>query len=213
MLDNGAFSHWRKGQGAIDRGAFWEWANYACFRCPQAVAVVPDVIEGSERDNLLECSYALRDGFAEFPERTMAVWHLDDSLGQLETFCRLFNFVAFGSCAQFDVARKRRDYLARMREASAIVDQVEREHGRRPWLHLMRGLDVFPDLIRFESADSASIAINHHRHRDTHGDARARFLRDRTQETVDHAAGYCTVEECAQVENFADSPTARPELR
>ena len=47
MLDNGAFSHWRAGKGAIDREAFFAWANEAQSQCDVAVAVVPDVIGGA----------------------------------------------------------------------------------------------------------------------------------------------------------------------
>ena len=47
VLDNGAFSHWKKGKGAIDRNKFWTWAKAAQARSPQPTAVIPDVIEGS----------------------------------------------------------------------------------------------------------------------------------------------------------------------
>lgn len=223
MLDNGAFSIWnakRRGKklpkrlqfATLDdyRAAFWQWANAAQARCEQAVAVIPDVIEGSERANLIECSYAVRDGFAEFPERVMPVWHLNESLAQLETFCRLFNFVAFGSCAEYDVQRQPRAYRARIAEASAVIDRVEREHGRRPWIHLMRGLGVLPELIRFESADSTNIAINHCRYRDSHGAERVRFMHSRIRGELSAAEAMADVEECAPVSNFDDAPTRRP---
>lgn len=213
ILDNGAFSHWRQGKGAIDRAAFWEWANYASFRCPQAVAVIPDVIEGSEQDNLLECSYAVRDGFAEFPERVMAIWHLNDSLELLEKFARLFNFVGFGSCAQYDVQRNKPGYFARIKEASDVLDRVEAEHGRRPWVHLMRGLGVFAKLTRFESADSCNVAINHCRHKAKHGDQRAKFLADRIKGEVLAGARTAKVERVSSsITNFEDAPEYRPTL-
>lgn len=213
VLDNGAFTHWRKGNGKIDREAFWKWANDAQRRCPQAVAVIPDVIEGSEHENLLEVSWAIREGLAEFPERTMAIWHLNESLEQLEKLCRLMNFVGFGSCAEYDVQRNRRAYLERIREASAVVDRVEREHNRRPWIHLMRGLGVFAKLTRFESADSTNVAMNHHRHKATHGDDRARVMAERIRAQV--AAGAADAElEAVQnaITNFDAPPTLRPKL-
>lgn len=210
VLDNGAFSIWKSGQGAIDREAFWLWANQVQAICPQAVAVIPDVIEGDERANLLELSWAVREGLAAFPERTMSIWHMDDSLDYLETQARLFNFVGIGSCAQFDVQRRRADYLARIREASDVIDQVEREHNRRPWVHLMRGLGVFADLTRFESADSTNVARNHCRHKQTHGDDRARYLADRIRSQVDQAVEAAQVEDVeSSITNFADAPTRR----
>jgi hypothetical protein len=211
VLDNGAWSHFQRG-GAIDRAAFWEWANAAQARSEVAVAVIPDVINGSEADNLMEVSYALRAGFAEFPERTMAIWHLNESLEQLEKLARLMNFVGFGSSDQYDVQRHRQAYEARVREANAVLDRVEREHGRRPWVHLMRGLGVLKDLPRFESADSVNVAINCHRLKAEHGDDRARVMAERIGREIDAAAAAAEVEQVRPVENFADAPTVRPRL-
>lgn len=163
LLDNGAFSHWRSGQGQIDRTAFWRWANTITHVCPQAVAVIPDVIEGSEDDNLMEVSHAIRGGCAAHPERAMAIWHMDDSLTQLKIMASTCNFVGIGSCAEFDVQRNRSGYLERLGQASAMIDWVEISTGRRPWVHLMRGLGVFHQALRFDSADSANIARNHNR--------------------------------------------------
>ncbi len=213
VLDNGAFSHWKKKKGAIDRNKFWSWANQAQAISSQAVAVIPDVIEGSQEENLLEVSWALREELAEFPERTMAIWHLNESLDQLAVLCRLMNFVGFGSCAEFDVQTKRSDYMARIREASQVVDQVEAEHDRRPWIHLMRGLGVFAELTRFESADSTNIAVNHSRYKAEHGDDRAAFLRRRIQAQVDAGLDAADLEDVSSsISNFTDAPTARPKL-
>lgn len=213
ILDNGAFTHWRQGHGAIDREAFWSWANEAQERSPVAVAVIPDVIDGSEHDNLLEVSYALRAGYAQFPERTMAIWHLNEPLEQLERLAKVVNFIGFGSSAEYDVQRHRAAYFRRIREASAVIDRVEREHNRRPWIHLMRGLAVFPALVRFESADSSNVAVNHHRYRDTHGEERVRFLADRILDAVEEAAASVDIEEVASsITNFLDPPTRRLRL-
>jgi len=160
MLDNGAFTHWRQGKGQIDRVAYFAWANAAQARCSVAVAVVPDVIEGSEEANWMEAAYAVRQE-SRYPERLMFVWHMNDSLEQLERAARLFNFIAIGSCAQFDVQRNRKAYIARLRQANATLNYVASFHGRRPWVHLMRGLAVYSAAIRFDSADSSNVARNH----------------------------------------------------
>lgn len=216
LLDNGAFSHWKRGQGAIDRNKFWTWANAAQARSPQAVAVIPDVIEGSEHENLLEMSWAIREdagALADFPERTMSIWHMNESLEFLATQARLMNFVGFGSCAEFDVQTKRADYMARIREASDVLDQVERDFNRRPWIHLMRGLGVFSELTRFESADSTNVAVNHSRYKAEHGDDRAAFLKARIQAQVDAGLAAADLEEVpVQVSNWETAPTVRPVL-
>lgn len=232
LLDNGAFSIWNtkrriaagdkkaklpprlKFKDAAEyREAFWAWANEAQDRCPNAIAVIPDVITGSEQSNLEEVSWALREGQADYPEKTMAIWHLDESLEQLETLCRVLNFVGFGSCDEYDVQKKRPAYLERIRQASEVVDRVEREHGRRPWIHLMRGLDPYPELCRFDSADSSNAAVNHCRYKKSHGDQRSRFIRDRTWGYVHDAIDAAEIERVeSNITNFDDAPTRRPRL-
>ena len=216
VLDNGAFSHWKKGEGAIDRQAFWTWANAAQARSPEAVAVIPDVIEGSEHENLLEMSWAIREdagALADFPERTMSIWHLNESLEFLETQARLMNFVGFGSCAEFDVQTKKADYLARIRDASEVLDQVESDWNRRPWIHLMRGLGVLAELTRFESADSTNIAVNHSRYKAEHGDDRAAFMKRRIQNQVDAGVDQAEVEAVtSSITNFDEAPGLRLKL-
>lgn len=160
LLDNGAFSTWKTTGAPIDRAAFFAWANDAQARSPVAVAVVPDIIGGDESANWIEAAYAVRE-LSDFPERLCFVWHMNDSLARLKEAAALFNFVAIGSCAEYDVQTNRRAYMARLRAASAQLDYVEHWYGRRPWVHLMRGLAVLKDCVRFESADSSNIARNH----------------------------------------------------
>ena len=123
------------------------------------------------------------------------------------------NFVGFGACAEFDVQRKRGDYLARIQEASDVVDQVEADHDRRPWIHLMRGLGVFAGLTRFESVDSTNIAVNHSRYKAEHGDDRAAFMKRRIQAQVDAGLADMDIETItSSITNFNDAPTRRPKL-
>jgi hypothetical protein len=212
LLDNGAFSYWRKG-GRICRREFWTWANEIQRRSPQAVAVIPDVIGGDELENLVELSWALREGWAEFPERTMAIWHMDESLDQLAKFCRLVNFVGIGSCQEFDIQRRRPAFRARILEASQVIDQVEREHNRRPWIHLMRGLGIYNELARFDSADSTNVAVNHSRYKAEHGDDRGRYLADRVTEKVLGGLDESQVETVtSSITNFAEAPSLRASL-
>ena len=160
LADNGAFSIWRAGKGRINRDEYFAWVNPILERCEVAVAVIPDVIEGSEAENWNEAAWAVHE-LAAKPERLCFVWHMNDSLEGLERACRLFNFVAIGSCAEYDVAKKREAYMARISEAWAVINKVELVHGRRPWIHLMRGLAVLPEILGANSADSVNVARNH----------------------------------------------------
>ena len=167
ILDNGAFSAWRKGI-ELDSAwwdSFYAWANDAMSRCPQAVAVIPDVIGGSEADNLRLVAEAVRLEKCHYPERLMPVWHMNESLDQLETFCRIFNFVAWGSCAEVDISKSRpgSEWRTRANEAAGRMDWVQLKYGgERPWLHMMRGLGVL-HFAGFDSADSTNMARNHNR--------------------------------------------------
>ncbi|MFL6600777.1 MAG: hypothetical protein ACJ8R9_05545 [Steroidobacteraceae bacterium] len=162
LLDNGAFSRWKAGRGVIDREHFWLWANEAQELCELAIAVIPDVIGGAEDANWREASCAVRSSLSAYPERCMFIWHMNESFEGLARAARLFNFVGIGSCAQFDVQRYPERYRERLRHASAVLDYVELFHGRRPFVHLMRGLGVLHQFTRFDSADSTNIARNHH---------------------------------------------------
>lgn len=200
VLDNGAFSIWnakRRGRQLPPRLrfdsqeeyrlAFWRWAEFHQSGCPNAVAVIPDVIEGSAEENLKEASYALRAGYARYPERTMFIWHMDEPISQLRTALRIFNFVGIGSCAEYDVQRQRQAYMDRLRHVAAVWDYISMERGYRPWVHLMRGLGIYHMAPAFASADSSNVAVNHCRHKATHGEDRVRHLAGRIERKIDDA--------------------------
>ena len=164
ILDNGAFTAWRQGI-ELDEAwwdGFYTWANAAMDRCPQAVAVIPDVIGGDEDDNLMLMAQAIKGGKLKYPERAMAIWHMDESLEQLDKICAIFNFVGWGSCNEFDISRAKFGgaWHLRARTALARIDWLEMTTGReRPWIHMMRGLGQL-HAWPFDSADSCNLAIN-----------------------------------------------------
>ena len=165
ILDNGAFTAWKQGLTLDDAwwDGFYAWANAAMDRCPQAVAVIPDVIEGSEAENMQLIARAIKGNKLKYPERAMAIWHMNESIEQLEKLFRIFNFVGFGSCQEYDIARNKpgSPYMERVREIFAFMDYWDLKYQEdRPWIHMMRGLGVL-DKIGFDSADSCNVAINH----------------------------------------------------
>ena len=171
ILDNGAFTAWKKGIKLDD--TWWEkyyaWANDAMDRCPNAVCVIPDVINGSEQENLELIAKAIKGDKIKYPERAMAIWHLNESMGMLEKLFACFNFVGFGSCQEFDVARNKpgSPYMRKISEAWANMKYWSFKYAKdRPWIHMMRGLGVLHK-IGFDSADSCNIAMNHWRNKNT----------------------------------------------
>lgn len=184
LLDNGAFTAWKQGR-EYDTAGFWDWANAAQDLYPNAVAVIPDVIEGNEADNLMQASLAVRGGLARYPERIMFVWHTNDSLTQLKKACLLFNFVAIGSCAEHDIQKHWPAFLGRINEANRVIEAVDITTGRRPWIHVMRGLGKYHKFPRFDSADSSNVARNHCRTKG-HPD-HVRAMADRIKNQIDRA--------------------------
>lgn len=164
ILDNGAFTAWKKG---IELNAEWwdgfySWANAAMERCPQAVAVIPDVIGGSEEDNLMLIAECIKGNKLKYPERAMAIWHMNESFEQLDKLCMMFNFVGWGSCGEFDISKAKEGSAWHLRAKTALarIDWLALQNNQeRPWVHMMRGLGQLQNW-GWDSADSCNLAIN-----------------------------------------------------
>jgi len=164
MLDNGAYTHWKKGKGKIDIDKFEAWANAIMARCDNAIAVIPDVIGGTELDN----DDLINECWLDW-DRCMVVWHMHEGLERLLRLCENFNYVAIGSSGDYAVPGTAA-WHGRMREIFAAIDAWERGcEGAycRPRLHLMRAMNE-ADKYPFDSADACTVAMNHWR-RDKRG--------------------------------------------
>jgi hypothetical protein len=169
MVDNGAFSIYRAGGRTYDESMLEEfeaWAADILARCPHAVAVVPDVIGGTEAENLELIRLWWLD-----PERSMVVWHLNESLEHLTYLCEMgFAHVAFGSAGEFWKIGTPA-WHARITEALAAIDRwVSEGEGAyvRPRVHMMRAMSM-AHLYDFDSSDSTNVAKNHGRYRGAPG--------------------------------------------
>lgn len=166
LVDNGAFSLYRKkaphGFDEAYLADYERWASAILERCPQAVAVIPDVIGGTEEQNaeLTRLMYA-------FPaHRAMGIWHLNESLEYLIYLCESYGWVGFGSAGEYWKVGTRK-WHARIKEAFAAIEKWEAESEGayiRPRLHLMRAQSML-HLYDFDSADSTNLAMNHGRFR------------------------------------------------
>jgi len=166
MVDNGAYSIFRAGGKTYDAGMLEEfeaWAADILARCPHAVAVVPDVIGGTEEENLELIRLWWLD-----PDRSMVVWHLNESLEHLTYLCEMgFAHVAFGSAGEHYWKIGTPAWHARVTEALAAIDRWVLEGEGcyvRPRVHMMRAKSML-HLYDFDSADSTNVARNHGRHR------------------------------------------------
>ena len=185
LVDNGAFSAWTSGAELTREywSEFEEWASDIAARCPQAVVVVPDVIDGDEAAN-----EALVDWFAGrsiATQRLMPVWHMHESLEYLERLLSRFQFVAIGSSGEFAKVGTRAWHV-RVQEALETVEAARRA-GRNPHIHMMRAQGQHAR-YEFDSSDSSNVARNHCRYRHEgagHIGRFARRVRDRIQASCD----------------------------
>lgn len=151
MLDNGAFSKWKKGT-ETNWASYYEWAD-EWLAYPTTWAVIPDVIDGGE-DEQGELIEQWPFGASGAP-----VWHMNESVDRLLRLTDNWTRVCIGSTSVYaavlsDAWKRRMDYT---------WDELAKRHHRWPWLHMLRGMNCSGDRWPFASVDSADIARNHNR--------------------------------------------------
>lgn len=179
LVDNGAFSAFQSGIDTMNNEEYLEgfadWANDILARCPQAVAVIPDVIGGTAEQNAQLVNETVT--MFEDSDRCMPIWHMDESITYLLHLCEGFNHVGFGSSGEYFKKIGKPEWHARIREAFAAIDAWEAESEGayiRPRLHMMRA-QAMHHLYPFDSSDSTNVAVNHGRYKAQGGDFVARF--------------------------------------
>tara|TARA_R110002124_G_scaffold65680_9_gene179590 strand:+ start:1197 stop:1880 length:684 start_codon:yes stop_codon:yes gene_type:complete len=149
MWDNGAFSFFTK-KKETDWEKFYAWVEPRLGH--PHWAVVPDVIDGSEEDNLRLIK--------EWPHRedcAAVVWHLSESIDhllRLEDLC--FGKIAFGSSGKYWKVGSS-EWERRIDEAFNALAK----HGPLPWVHMMRGLAMGGKHWPFASADSTNVTLHY----------------------------------------------------
>ncbi len=99
-IDNGAFSAWVRGL-KINWSDFYKWLlNY--YHHPKvAFFVIPDVVDGGERDN----DALINEVPKMFYGKATPVWHLHESIDRLIELCREWPRVCFGSSGEYAAIR------------------------------------------------------------------------------------------------------------
>jgi len=164
LVDNGAFSMHKQGVSARDEAyqdAYEAWAQDILDRCPQAIAVIPDVIGGTEAENYQLVTHTLLDY-----DRAMPIWHMHESIDYLLHLCEGFGYIGIGSSGQYWQTGSP-TWRARIIEMFAAIDAWEAESEGayiRPRIHMMRAQSQ-AHLYDFDSSDSTNVAVNHGRYR------------------------------------------------
>jgi len=159
VFDNGAFTAWRSGKPITDWSDYYawcrEWAKHPAFDW----ALIPDVIDGTERDN--DDLIAQWDKRMWHPVRVQGVpvWHFHEPLERLHRLTRgRWPTVALGSSGEWPTPGTEK-WWSRARDAmQAACDPNGRPHCR---LHGLRMLD--PEIftrLPLASADSTNVAQN-----------------------------------------------------
>lgn len=156
MLDNGAWTAWRKGK-QYDPKKFYKWAA-PWLEYHTTWAVIPDVIEGDEEANDL-----LLEQWPFPRSRGAPVWHLHESLDRLKRLCNAFPRVCLGSSGSYSRPGSK-PWHGRMHEA---MDAICTNGVPPVWLHMLRGMAlVKTPIYPFASVDSSDVARNHHLKKD-----------------------------------------------
>lgn len=155
VLDNGAFSHWKQGKGAIDFDAYWQWVHSLYQHPGFDWALIPDIIDGSESDNQDWVNKWVRIGGKA---KGVPVWHMHESFEWLEYLVNNFQTVALGSSGDYKSPGTEK-WWHRMTDAMQIICD---KHGKpKCKLHGLRMLNpkIFTHLP-LSSADSTNAAVN-----------------------------------------------------
>lgn len=152
VVDNGAFTVWKQG-GKLDVEGYVAWVRKIARHPAFVWALIPDVIDGSEREN-----NALVDAWPRTELPGVPVWHYHESLDRLRDLVAYWPTVALGSSGLWPTPGTE-SWWARTTE---IMEAVTDEHGR-PYcrLHGLRMLS--PDIFRhlpLASADSTNAVRN-----------------------------------------------------
>lgn len=153
ILDNGAFSIWKKG-GVLDVEGYCRWVEKMHRHPGFDWALIPDVIDGNESDN----NAMLEDWPRSLRHCGVPVWHMHEDISRLQALCVDWRTVALGSSGAF-AHPGTEEWWERMAEAmDAICDPEGRPFSR---LHGLRMLNpaVFTNLP-LASADSTNAAVN-----------------------------------------------------
>lgn len=156
IADNSAYSFWRTGE-TPDWQQYADWIATFC-RCPRFDwALIPDVIEGGEKENdaLLKW-WALE---SHWPHRiaSVPVWHMHESFDRLERLL-MYDCVAIGSSGDYPTPGVGK-WWDRMDDAFRVI--CDRDGFPRRKIHGLRMLD--PEIVRrypFASCDSTNAVQN-----------------------------------------------------
>jgi hypothetical protein len=155
-LDNGAFTYWKHGGEKLDVKAYATWVLKWCGHPGFDWALIPDVVDGDEKDNDIMLSSWLKVSPLQM-HLNVPVWHLHESNERLKRLCSIYYRVALGSSGEYSEPGSDKWW----HRISDALDFICTKGIPRARLHGLRMLN--PTLfsqIPFSSADSTNVARN-----------------------------------------------------
>ena len=152
-IDNGAFTLWKQGKSTNNWVKYYKFA-LECKRYPSCdFAIIPDVIDGTEKENdLLVKEWPLGNWFG------VPVWHMNESFERLEKLSSDFRIVCIGSSGEYKVVGTSK-WWSRMTQIMDVI--CDNDGYPKVKLHGLRMLN--PEIftrIPFSSVDSTNIGRN-----------------------------------------------------
>ncbi len=153
MLDNGAFSLWKKNKQTNWPGYYEFCEKWLAY--PTTWAVIPDRIDAPAE---------LQDELIRqwpFGDAGSPVWHLNEPVSRFLRLCSSWPKVCIGSTSEYSEVLSD-PWKRRMDEAfDALAEQCRQTY--LPWVHMLRGMACVGERWPFASVDSTDIARNHNR--------------------------------------------------
>jgi len=151
LLDNGAFSLWRRGT-PTDWPGYYIWCE-RWLAYPTTWAVIPDVIDGGVNDN----DALIR----QWPHgaRGAPVWHMHEPIERLLRLAERWPRICLGSSGAYAMVG---DHRWR-HHMDAAMNALCRSGPVPVWLHMLRGMALSGSEYPFASVDSTDVAQNHRR--------------------------------------------------
>jgi hypothetical protein len=162
MLDNGAYSIWRRAQSGgpiparVADAARGDWTDFYRWVEPWLAyqttwAVIPDVIDGNAAANdalLIDWPHG---------EKGAPVWHLHEPIERLLDLAANWPRVCLGSSGEYATVGDARWHRRMASAMNALCG-----NGPPPcWIHMLRGLSLAGSHYPFASADSVNVGRNH----------------------------------------------------
>lgn len=163
ILDNGAFSIWRKG-GIPNWDKFYEWVDENIDKIENFF--IPDVIDGTETENDILIDefiqrYRYKLGGGSQLSKGIPIWHVNESIERLVSLSRRYGYIAFGSAGEYAQLGTVQWHNKMDLAMKAICGNDGRPYVK---IHMLRCLN--PKLFTkypFYSGDSTNVAMNHNR--------------------------------------------------